>query len=323
MKANSKTALIFGAGGQDGYYLGRLLTRQGYRVVGAGRRAPGEADANGAAAGHIQYQICDVRQKKSVQGLVKEIRPDEVYNLAYFLSVAWGEQDEQQAHEVNVEGNQNVLDALSAECPSARFFHASSSYIFKPGPEPKSEDSPIAPANPYAQTKWEAHQAVMKARTQGLFACNGILFNHESPRVQERFVIQKVAKAAAGFARKTRTEPLKMGALSPVRDWSYAGDVAEAMRLVLRADRPSDFVVASGVGHRVREVCDTAFSHVGLDFKKCVTSEASLMRAHEVDVMVGNPARIQKELGWKPKVDFRHLVEMMVDAQMNEEREHA
>ncbi len=307
----TKSALIFGVNGQDGYYLGKLLAGRGYSVAGAGTSAQPNADVAEFLA---SYHKCDIADAKAVARLLEKSRPDEIYNLAFFLSVEWGEIDEAKARAVNVGGVKNIINAMKAHARDARLFQASTGYIFKPSMEKKNEKSPIGPYNDYAKSKWDAHLEVQAARKDGLFAANGILFTHESPRHPPKFLMPKVALAAAEFAAGIRRDPLPLGDLRPIRDIGFAGDYAEAMHLMMEAETPQDYVIATGIGHPMRDVCEQAFAEVGMDYRKCVTSEPELVRRQEVDYLVGDPAKIKSELGWSARTSFEQLVKMMVQS---------
>ena len=304
-----KTALITGVYGQDGHYLGKLLLGKGYRVIGTGLAAK-----SGTMCEYVQ---CDVSSERQVLRLIKEKKPDEIYNLAVFLSGVWRGVDQKRAVEVNVKGPLNLLSAMEQERPSARLFQASTGYIFKPSPKPLNEKSAIGPANDHARTKWEAHKAVLGARKRGLFAVNGILFNHESPLRPRNFLVHKVTDFAARAKRSMQQGKLRLGNIRTVRDWGFAGDYAEAMRLMLCSKKPDDYVVATGAGHTAEDACKAAFSEVGLDYKHYLEIDKKLFREKEVDFMVGNPSLIKRELGWHAKTSFEELVKMMVQADLN------
>lgn len=305
----ARQALISGINGQDGYYLGRLLLEKGYDVAGFGLEAKPKHEQM------TRYEVCNIADEKAVDELLRKTKPDEIYNLAVFLSGEWKEKNLEKARQVNVDGVRHLLASMKAHAPRARLFQASTAYMFKPGPRPKNEDSEMMPANFHAQTKWEAHRMVAQAREEGLLACSGILFNHESPRRPPEFLMPKVCQAAAEFKFGRRTEKLELGDLTPVRDWAYAGDVVEAMWLMLQAGAPKDYVIATGKGHTVREVCEIAFSHVGLDWRGYIISQPGKMN-NGADVSIGDASKLRRELGWKPKTTFKQLVHIMVDSAM-------
>ena len=301
--------MITGVNGQDGQYLSRLLPRKGYRVIGTGLAAK-----SGAICEYVQ---CDVSSERQVLSLIREKKPDEIYNLAVFLSGEWNEVDQKRAVEVNVNGPLNLISAMEQERPSARLFQASTGYIFKPSPKPLDEKSAIGPANDHARTKWEAHKSVISARKRGLFAVNGILFNHESPLRPRNFLVHKVTDFAARAKRSMQQGNLRLGNILTVRDWGFAGDYVEAMHLMLCSKKPGDYVIATGTGHTAEDACRAAFSEVGLNYMDYLEIDKKLFREKEVDFMVGNPALIKKELGWRAKTSFEELVGMMVKADLS------
>ena len=302
-----KKAIIFGAGGQDGHYLNRLLGQKGYRVLGTG--AGGQA---GESAG--EYQKCDITSREQVEKVVSGFLPDEAYNLAAVSSPKIAEEAPALAHAVNVDGVENLIGAIERHCPKCRIFHASSGYIFAPSADAKNEKSPFGASGEYAKTKLQAHFLVAQARKRGMFAANGILFNHESPLRGEEFVTRKVTHAAAQFKLGMRKERLLMGDLDSVRDWGFAGDYVEAMWMMLQAKKPADYVIATGEAHSVREFCEVAFSRLGMDYGKFVGTYPALLRPKGINRLVGDITLIKKELGWMPKTSFAQLVEMMVGA---------
>ena len=304
-----KTALITGINGQDGHYLCELLLGKGYRVIGTGLVVKSET--------RCEYVQCDVSSEQQVLRLIKEKKPDEIYNLAVFLSGVWKEVDQKRAVEVNVNGPLNLLSAMEQECPSARLFQASTGYIFKPSSGPLNEKSAIEPANEHARTKWDAHKAVLQARKKGLFAVNGILFNHESPLRPRNFLVHKVTDYAARAKRSLQHGKLRLGNIGAVRDWGFAQDYVEAMHLMLCSKKPNDYVIATGVGHTAEDVCKAAFSEVGLNYKVYLEIDKKLFREKEVDFMVGNPGLVKKEIGWQAKTSFEDLVKMMVQADLS------
>ena len=311
---NGRKAIIFGAGGQDGRYLSAYLAERGYAVVGAGEREPaGTRDG-------VRHAKCDIADAGRVSSLIASENAEEVYNLAVLLARNGAKEEEERANEVNVRGPENVLDAIARETPSARFFQASTGYIFKPGPGKKSEESEFGAADFHSRTKLEAHMKVVNARKRGLFAVNGILFNHESPIGRPEFLLKKVASAAALLAAKRESAPLRLGNLAAVRDWGFARDYVEAMHLMLSAAKPQDFVIATGVGHTVRDACELAYGAVGENYAAHVEVDPRLFRAGDADYLVGNPEKIGKELGWKAKTGFAELVELMVRARLREIR---
>ncbi|MFA6214466.1 MAG: GDP-mannose 4,6-dehydratase [Candidatus Micrarchaeia archaeon] len=301
-----KKSLIFGVSGQDGYYLGRLLLAKGHDVVGASR-------APACPACDFAYAQCDVSKKDEVARLVSKTLPGEIYNLAGASSPSAIEKDPGRSYEINVKGAANIISAAEAICPSPRVFQASSGYIFSEGPGLKSESSRFGPTSVYGRQKLEAHSMVADARKSGLFAANGILFNHESPLRGTEFVTRKVTKAAAEFKLKLRSSPLRLGSLDSVRDWGFAGDYVDAMRLMLGAGKPKDYVISTGIGHTVSDLCKAAFDRVGLDYEKHVSADSSPVPQTGPSVLIGDPSLIRKDLKWSAKTSFEELVKMMVD----------
>jgi GDPmannose 4,6-dehydratase len=302
-------SLIFGINGQDGHYLGPLLESKGQVVFGAGRRR------NSAHTNHFE---CDISDKASVGAVLARVRPDEIYNLAGISSPVENEAHPGLAYNVNVKGVGNIISAMGEHCPDARLLQASSGYIFSPGAERKSEQSKFGPTGAYGKHKLEAHMLVCDARKRGLFAANGILFNHESPMRSPEFVTRKVTQAAAEFKQGRRTSALPMGDLEAVRDWGFAGDYVEAMQLMLAAPLPKDYVIATGKGHSVAQLCEEAFSRVGLDYKHHIFQDKALVRKDGPDTLVGDPSLIRKDLNWFAKMPFREMVRMMVDHDLSQ-----
>ncbi len=305
----SKTALIFGATGQDGFYLSELLQSKGYEVRGTCLKKP---DAVLAFA----CRACDVADASQVAALVSEIMPDEAYNLAGLSSPRLNETNPTLSYAVNAVGAKNILSALEKHAPACKFFQASTGYIFLPGKEPKNECSPFGPTGVYGKTKLEAHLAAVAAREGGLFAANGILFNHESPRRPPEFVVRKITRAAAEFKLGKRVKPLELGNTGAVRDWGYAGDYVKAMWLMLQAKKPKDYVIATGKGRSVQELCKEAFSAVGLDYSTHIATDQGLLRKNEIDVLVGDPTAIKTDLKWSADTTFGKLIGMMVEADL-------
>ena len=303
-----KTALIFGANGQDGSYLSEFLASKGYVVVGAGLKS---------ASPGFEYQICDVADGKRVDSLVSEVQPDETYNLAGMAVPRLCEEQPALAHSVNVQGTKNVISAIESHARHCRLFNASTAYIFSPGMGRKNEGSEFGPTGVYGKTKLLAHIAAAEARKRGIFSANGILFNHESPLRPPEYVTRKVTLAAAEFKKGLRTEPLGLGSLSAVRDWGFAGDYVKAMWLMLQAQEPKDYVIATGVGHSVAEWCEAAFGYVGLDYTKHVAFNDDAEKAGG-DVLVGDPSLIKRDLNWSADTPFEKLVGMMVEADLHQ-----
>ena len=312
----SKKALITGITGQDGSYLSEFLLEKDYEVYGMVRRASVERFDR---IEHIQDKINliqgDLTDQSSLDEAVKSIQPDEVYNLAAqsFVPTSWNQPT--LTGEVTGMGATRILEAVRKIRPEARFYQASSSEMFgKVREVPQTELTPFHPRSPYGVAKVYGHFITVNYReSYDLFACSGILFNHESPRRGLEFVTRKitynVAKIKLGLANE-----LRLGNLDAKRDWGFAGDYVEAMWMMLQQDQPDDFVVATGETHTVREFVELAFESAGLDWKKYVVIDPKFLRPAEVELLVGDPAKAEANLGWKPKVSFPELVRMMVDS---------
>ena len=312
------TALITGVTGQDGSYLAELLHHKGYRVVGMHRRT--STPATGRIA-HLLEQIeiaqGDLHDQLSLIDALKQYQPDEIYNLAAqsFVPTSWNQPV--LTAEATALGVTRMLEAVRAVDPSVRFYQASSSEMFgKVREVPQTESTPFHPRSPYGVAKTYGHFITVNYReSYDLFACSGILFNHESPRRGLEFVTRKVSHAAASIKLGVQ-ETVGLGNLEASRDWGFAGDYVEAMWLMLQHDSPGDYVVATGTAHTVREMCEIAFGHVGLDFEDHVVSDPSMVRPAEVEHLIGDASKARNMLGWQPKVGFKELIEMMVDADL-------
>lgn len=316
------TALITGIAGQDGSYLSELLLEKGYRVVGtAPSLEPGELLRLGHLQGRIELVRDDLLDQDRLEGIFRRHRPQEVYNFASHSFLADSFLQPIRATEVIAMGVTRLLEAIRKIAPEARFFQASSSEIFgKPVETPQSETTPFHPRNPYGVSKVYGHLMTVTYReNHGLFACSGILFNHESPRRSPEFVPRKITRAAARIRLGLERE-LRLGNLDARRDWGFAGDYVRAMWLMLQRDRPEDFVLATGETHSVRDLCEEAFARVGLDYREFVATDAGACRPPEKEQLVGNPDKARRLLEWKPQVTFRELVRMMVDADLEEAR---
>jgi GDPmannose 4,6-dehydratase len=313
-----KTALITGITGQDGSYLAELLLEKGYRVFGLVRRS---STVTFERIQHIQDQVVllsgDLTDQNSLLYALQESEPDEVYNLAAqsFVQTSWTQPV--LTGDVTALGVTRMLEAIRVFNPKVRFYQASSSEMFgKVQAVPQTEDTPFYPRSPYGVAKVYGHWATINYReSYDLFAVSGILFNHESPRRGLEFVTRKVTDAAARIKLGLATE-LRLGNLDAQRDWGFAGDYVRAMWMMLQQEQPRDYVVATGETHSVRELVEVAFEHVGLDWREHVVQDARFMRPAEVDLLVGDASKARAELGWTPEVDFRGLVTMMVDADL-------
>ena len=315
-----RTALITGIGGQDGSYLAEHLLGLGYRVVGV-RRGDGVPERIRHLRDRVELVSIDLLDERRIAEALAEVRPVEVYNLAghSFVPSSWERPD--LLGEVTGLAAPRLLEAIRATDPAIRFYQASSSEIFGNALEsPQSETTPLNPRNPYGAAKAFAHFSTMNAREgMGLFAVSGILYNHESPRRGLEFVSRKVSDGAARISLGLATS-LSMGDLGAQRDWGFAGDYVRAMWLMLQRASPHDYVISSGVAHTVRDLCRTAFAHVGLDYERHVVVDPDLVRPPETFRLIGDPSRARQELGWEPAVTFEELIGMMVDADVERHR---
>jgi GDPmannose 4,6-dehydratase len=314
----TKRALITGITGQDGSYLAELLLDRGYEVIGMVRRS---STVNFDRIAHVQDRLHlvsgDLLDEVSIISLLRETKPDEVYNLAAqsFVQTSWSQPV--FTGETTALGVTRVLDAIRIADPEIRFYQASSSEMFGRVREvPQNEHTPFYPRSPYGVAKVYGHWITVNYReSYGMHASSGILFNHESPRRGLEFVTRKithgVARIKAGLDSK-----LPLGNLEAQRDWGFAGDYVEAMWLMLQQDEADDYVVATGVTHSVREFCELAFSHVGLDYRDHVVQDERFMRPAEVDLLVGDAGKARKVLDWEPQTSLVELVAMMVDADL-------
>jgi len=313
-----KTALITGITGQDGSYLADFLLEKGYRVIGMVRRT---STINFDRLRHIQDKITtvqgDLLDQMSLIDLIKEYQPDEVYNLAAqsFVPTSW--KQPVLTGEFTALGVTRVLDAIRIVKPDIRFYQASSSEMFgKVQAVPQTEATPFYPRSPYGVAKVYGHWITINYReSYNLFACSGILFNHESPRRGIEFVTHKVTHAAARIKLGLQKE-VRLGNLKARRDWGYAGDYVRAMWLMLQQDEPDDYVISTGETHSVRELCEVAFNRVGLNWEDHVVVDQKFYRPAEVDLLIGDASKAKNNLGWQPEVDFKTLIEMMVDADL-------
>ena len=313
-----KTALITGITGQDGSYLAELLLEKGYEVYGMTRRASTE---NLERIGHLVDRVVliqgDLLDPPSLDAALRQARPDEVYNLAAqsFVPTSWNQPV--LTAEFTAVGVTRVLEAVRAVDPEIRFYQASSSEMFgKVREVPQTELTPFHPRSPYGVAKAYGHHITVNYReSYDLFAVSGILFNHESPRRGLEFVSRKITAGVARIKHELTTE-LRLGNLDARRDWGFAGDYVEAMWLMLQQDTPSDYVVATGEEHSVRELVEIAFERVGLDPEKHVVVDPRFLRPAEVDHLVGDASKARRELEWEPRTSFRELVELMVDADL-------
>ena len=316
------TALITGVTGQDGSYLAEFLLGKGYRVVGVVRRSsttPYERIAH--LVDRVELISADLLDQHSLVEAMAACAPDEIYNLAAqsFVQTSWTQPV--LTGEFTALGVTRMLEAMRRVAPKARFYQASSSEQFgKVLETPQRESTPFYPRSPYGVAKVYGHWITVNYReSYGLYAVSGILFNHESPRRGLEFVTRKVTDAAARISLGFQRE-LRLGTLEARRDWGFAGDYVDAMWRMLQQPSPDDYVIGTGETHSVRELCEVAFARVGLDWRKYVVQDERFMRPAEVDLLVADATKARQRLEWAPNVDFRQLVEMMVDADLARHR---
>ena len=324
----AKKALITGITGQDGSYLAELLLSKGYEVYGIIRRA---STFNTERIDHV-YQdphttdrrlkllFGDLNDASSLNKILRDVAPDEIYNLGAQSHVRVSFDIPEYTAEVGGLGALRLLEAIrETGLRETRFYQASSSELYGQVQEvPQRETTPFYPRSPYAAAKLYAYWLTVKYReSYGLFACNGILFNHESPRRGETFVTRKITRAAAAIKLGLK-DKLFLGNLDAKRDWGFAGDYVEAMWRMLQQEKPDDFVIATGETHSVREFLDEAFGYLNLDWQQFVEIDPRYFRPAEVDLLIGDASKARKQLGWEPKVSFRQLVQMMIDADVAE-----
>lgn len=313
-----RVALITGITGQDGSYLAEFLLEKGYRVAGTVRRSSTE---NFSRIEHIRDRIqleqADLLDQYSLLDVLKRVEPSEVYNLAAmsFVPTSWSQPV--LTTEFDAVGVTRMLEAIRLANPEIRFYQASSSEMFgKVREVPQKETTPFHPRSPYGVAKVYGHYITVNYReSYDLFACSGILFNHESPRRGLEFVTRKVTDGVARVKLGLAPD-LKLGNLDARRDWGFAGDYVKAMWLMLQQDKADDYVVATGEQHTVQELVEIAFDHVGLEWQKHVKQDPAFYRPAEVETLLGDATRARTELGWEPECSFRQLVEMMVDADL-------
>lgn len=318
----TKTALITGVTGQDGSYLTELLLAKGYEVHGIVRRASTfnrERLDDVYQEAHIEgrrffMHYGDLADAVGLVNLVRGVGPDEIYHLGAQSHVQVSFEVPEYTADVTGVGTIRLLEAIRASGVNTRFYQASSSEMFGSAPAPQSEATPFHPRSPYGVAKLFGYWATVNYReAYGLYAVNGILFNHESPRRGETFVTRKITRAAARIAEGLQTK-LYMGNLEAVRDWGYAPEYVEGMWRMLQADEPSDYVLATGVGATVREFAQSAFEAVGLDYREHVVLDPKYLRPAEVDRLIGDARRAQSELGWTPAITWKELAVLMAGA---------
>ncbi|MBV8264397.1 MAG: GDP-mannose 4,6-dehydratase [Candidatus Eremiobacteraeota bacterium] len=314
----AKRALITGITGQDGSYLAEFLLERGYQVFGLTRRSSTNSfDRIAHIIDKVTLLSGDLLDEHSIASAIRESQPDEIYNLAAqsFVPTSWSQPV--LTAEFTAVGVGRLLEAMRAAKPEARFYQASSSEMFgKVQQTPQTETTPFYPRSPYGVAKVFGHWITVNYReSYGLFACSGMLFNHESARRGLEFVTRKVTDGVARI-KLGKTHELRMGNLDAKRDWGFAGDYVRAMWLMLQQDEPDDYVIATGETRTVGELVETAFSYAGLDWRKYVMLDPKFIRPAEVDILVGDASKAHRKLGWKPEVTFKQMIEQMVDADL-------
>lgn len=317
-----KKALITGVTGQDGSYLAELLLAKGYEVHGLVRRSSsfnsGRLDGvyqdPHESGVHFFKHYGDLSDSSSLMCLIREIQPDEVYNLAAQSHVRVSFEIPEYTGDVTGLGVARILEAVRSAGTPTRFYQASSSEMFGASPAPQDENTAFVPQSPYGAAKLYGHWITVNYReAHGIYACSGILFNHESPRRGENFVTRKISRAVARINAGMQ-DKLYMGNLDALRDWGYAPEYVEAMWRMLQQENPDDYVVATAEAHTPREFCEIAFAHVGLNWEKHVEIDPRYYRPTEVNHLLGDATKAREKLGWAPRTNFRDLVQLMVDA---------
>jgi GDPmannose 4,6-dehydratase len=317
----AKTALITGISGQDGAYLAKTLLERGYRVVGTYRRTSAmptnRLDELGVAQ-QVEFVDMELLEESNIRHVLQKLKPDEIYNLAAQSFVGLSFEQPLYTCDVDAMGVLRLLEAVREACPEARLYQASTSEMFGKVQEvPQNEKTTFNPRSPYGVAKLFAHWSVVNYReAYGLYACSGILFNHESPRRGLEFVTRKVTDAVARIKHGWQQE-LRLGNLEARRDWGFAGDYVQAMWLMLQQEEPDDYVIATGESHSVHELVQHAFEHAELDWQKYVVIDPIFKRPAEVDVLLGDAGKAREKLGWKPTVHFPELVRMMAQADLD------
>ena len=319
-----KVALITGITGQDGSYLAEFLLAKGYEVHGLIRRS---SSFNTGRIDHIyvdphqpnprlRLHYGDLMDGVGITNLIREIQPDEIYNLAAQSHVMVSFTMPQYTAQVDGVGTVGILEAIRASSKATKFYQASTSELFGSTPPPQSEESRFRPRSPYAAAKLMSYWATVNYREAfGIHATNGILFNHESPRRGETFVTRKITRAVAAI-KNGKQSKLYLGNLDAIRDWGYAKEYVESMWLMLQQEQPSDYVVATGVGATVREFVEVSFTHAGLDWRDFVEVDKKYQRPTEVEALIGDASKAERELNWKPTTHWQELAKLMVDADL-------
>jgi len=319
----SRTALITGITGQDGSYLAELLLQKGYKVTGLVRRSSSvNLDRLINVVDKVDLISGDLLDQNSIVAAIEQSQPDEIYNLAAqsFVATSWRQPD--LTGEFTALGVSRVLEGIRTVNPRIRFYQASSSEMFGATNPPQNEMSLFHPRSPYAVAKVFGHYITQNYReSYGMFACSGILFNHESPRRGLEFVTRKVTNAAARIKLGLQKD-LPMGNVNAKRDWGFAGDYVVAMWMMLNASSPRDYVIATGISHSVEYLLQVAFACVDLDYKQYVRVDPALIRPADVDYLCGDAAMARRELGWESKITFEQMIKMMVDADLERNRQN-
>jgi GDPmannose 4,6-dehydratase len=317
-----KKALITGITGQDGSYLAEFLISKGYEVHGFVRRVALEDPTNrthriNPFRDKLKLHSASLESYASVFHVVEKIQPDECYHLAAQSFVSYSFEDEFSTMNTNIDGTHSILSVLKERAPKCRFYFAGSSEMFGNAPvSPQNENTPMMPRSSYGISKLAGYHLTRNYReAYGLFACSGILFNHESPRRGFEFVTRKITNAVARIKLGLEKE-LRLGNLEARRDWGFAGDYVKAMWMMLQAKQPDDFVAATNETHTIREFLDLAFGRADLDWKKHVKTDEQFYRPAEIHELRGDYSKVQRILGWQPSVSFKELVHMMVDADL-------
>jgi GDPmannose 4,6-dehydratase len=317
-----KTALITGITGQDGSYLAEFLLEKGYKVYGLERRNSSRERRNiTEILDKIELINGDLLDQASIIAAIKESNPDEIYNLAAqsFVGSSWGQPE--YTGNVTALGALRMLEGIRQVNPKIKYYQASSSEMFeKVKTMPQAESTQLHPRSPYGVAKCFAHWITQNYReSYGMFCVSGILFNHESPRRGEEFVTRKVTKAVARIKYGKQKE-LRLGNLDAGRDWGHAQDYVEAMWLMMQQDKPEDFVIGTGISNSVRTMVETAFNHVGLNYKDYVVIDPKFFRPAEVEILIADASKAEKILNWKPKITFKELIIEMVDNDLKLEK---
>jgi GDPmannose 4,6-dehydratase len=326
MEGNMQTALITGITGQDGSYLAEFLLEKGYEVHGIIRRA---STFNTSRIDHIfknpnlTLHYGDMSDGSCLRRIVRDVCPDEVYNLAAQSHVAVSFEVPEYTNDIVANGTLRLLEAVRSYDESIRFYQAGSSEMFGSARPPQWEETEFKPCSPYGVAKVAAHHHCVTYRdSYGMFVCNGILFNHESSRRGETFVTRKITRAATRIKLGLQNQ-LVLGNLNAKRDWGFAGDYVQAMWLMLNQDEPGDYVIATGEAYTVHEFLSEVFNYLDLDIEKYVSIHKDYFRPKEVDFLLGNPEKAKKKLGWEPTTDMKALAKMMVDSDMELAKEEA